>query len=125
MYEGQISDLYFNYVSRTYGNVLLWRGFTVDGDPAPAVESFRDRVAIYPLEIEISDEEIEAMEAAEINGEIDSLDPSLEDPADGAIRFVSLSGSAINTIHSSDFGFFEEVDELVQEGIELTETEIR
>jgi hypothetical protein len=115
MYDGQISDLYFNYVSRTYGNLLMWRGFTVDGDPAPAVQSFRDEVDIYPLEFEITDEEIEAMEAAEITEEIDDPEDPAEAPQEGAMRFVSLSGKPMNTIHSNDFHFFEEVDELVQE----------
>jgi hypothetical protein len=119
MYEGQISELYFNYVSRTFGNLLFWRGFAVNGDPAPAVQSFRNHVQIYPLEFEISDDEIEAMEASEITPEIDETGDAeaLEEEVlpDDAVRFVDLSGKPMNTISSSDFGFFEEIDELVQE----------
>jgi len=115
-YDGQISDLYFNFVSRTYGNILMWRGFTVDGDPAPAAQSFRDHVQIYPLEFEITDEEIEAMEAYAITNEIDGPgEPDDETLPEDAMRFVNLSGTPMNTIHSNDFGFFEEIDELVQE----------
>jgi hypothetical protein len=116
MYEGQISDLYFNYVSPTYGNLLLWRGFTVDGDPAPAVQSFRNHVQIYPLEIEITDEEIAAMQAAEIAAETGEAEaPDTESENEDGVRFVSLTGKPMNTVHANDFNFFREVYELVQE----------
>jgi hypothetical protein len=120
-YEGQISDLYFNFVSETYGNVLSWRVLAPDADPAPAVQNLKEHVEIYPLEIEISDEEIEAMEAAEGAGELGS-EPDGDDASsessqvdDEAVRFVSLSGKSMNTIAASDFHLFEQVDELVQE----------
>jgi hypothetical protein len=116
-YEGQISDLYFNFVSPTFGNFLLWRGFPVNGDPGPAVKSLAEHVRIYPLEFEISDEEIEAMETVEVTGDLDAAaeDDSLEEEPEGSVQFVNLTGRSMNTVHSNDFHFYEEINELVQE----------
>jgi hypothetical protein len=129
MYEGQISDLYFNFVSSTYGNILLWRrelsgsdavkSASAERQPTPTAQVFEDHVQIYPLEFEITDEEIEAMGAAKQVEEIDDDEggPEVEEEEapDNAAQFVSLTGRPINTIHSSDFKFYEEINELVQE----------
>lgn len=108
-YQGQISERYFNYVSRTRGNLLLWRGFNDPADPARAVADIKNAVKIDPLEFEISDEEIDL-----------TAQPSAEDAGageedEGTVRFISMTGKSINTIHSNDFSFYEEIDELVQE----------
>ncbi len=111
-YQGQISERYFNYVSRTRGNVLLWRGFPREGDPVSAVAEIEKTLRIYPLEFEISDEEIDI--AAEAAAEAAAGDQPAEEE-EGSVRFVRLSGESFNTVHSNDFGFYREIDELVQE----------
>ncbi|MEE9238656.1 MAG: DUF1254 domain-containing protein [Thermodesulfobacteriota bacterium] len=87
-YEGEIPDGYFVYKSPTYGNILMWRGFLVDGDPKPAVENIKKNARIYPLS-----------QAANLPEQ----------------KFVNLSGKAFNTIHANNFKFYEEVNEIVQE----------
>jgi hypothetical protein len=39
-YTGDVPKGYFVYKSRTFGNIFFTRGFLVDGNPGPAVESF-------------------------------------------------------------------------------------
>ncbi len=87
-YDGPVPDDYFVYRSPTYGNLLMWRGFLVDGDPRPAVESIKEHARIYPL-------------------------AQASNPPEQ--RFVNVSGREINTIHANDFEFFEEVNQVVQE----------
>ena len=112
-YEGQISERYFNYVSRTRGNILMWRGFPRGGDPAPAVEEIEKTLQIYPLEFEISDDEIDFAAEAAAEGSATGRLPAEEEGE--TVRFVSLSGKSFNTVHSNDLGFYREIDELVQE----------
>lgn len=116
-YEGQISELYFNFVSSTYGNLLMWRDLRAAEGSAPVVERLENHLKIYPLEIEISDEEIEAMQAAAAaTTESDPNEvPGDEALAEDQVRFVDLTGKAINTVPSSDYGFYDQVHELVQE----------
>ncbi len=38
-YQGEVPEGYFVFRSATFGNVFFWRGFLVDGDTRPAVES--------------------------------------------------------------------------------------
>jgi hypothetical protein len=87
-YEGEVPDGYYTYRSSTFGNVLLWRGYLVNGDPRPAVESMKQHIRIYPL-------------------------AQRESPPEQ--KFVNLSGREFNTIHANDFTFFEEVHQVVQE----------
>lgn len=95
-YEGQLSERYFAYRSRTFGHLLTWRGLAVDGDPAPTVERIRSNLHIYPFEVELEK----------------LLD---EDPEQETTQLISLSGKSINTIPASDFGFYEDIAELVRE----------
>ncbi len=108
-YQGQISERYFNYVSRTRGNLLMWRGFLDPADPGRAVQDIKKSLEIYPLEFEISDEEID------LTAQASTGDPDAGAEKEDAVRFVAMTGKSINTIHSNDFGFYEEIDELVQE----------
>jgi hypothetical protein len=87
-YEGEVPDGYHTYRSATFGNILLWRGFLVNGEPKPAVESMKQHIRIYPL-------------------------AQRESPPEQ--KFVNLSGREFNTIHANDFTFFEEVHQVVQE----------
>ncbi len=87
-YDGPVPSGYFVYRSPTYGNTLMWRGFLVDGDPGPAVESIKQHARIYPL-------------------------AQASNPPEQ--RFINVSGREVNTIHANDYEFFEEVNQVVQE----------
>jgi len=87
-YDGDVPEGYFTFQSATYGNLLIWRGFLVDGDPEPAVASLKANTHIYPL-------------------------AQFDNPPEQT--FVNVSGHHFNTIHANDFTFFEEVNEVIQE----------
>jgi hypothetical protein len=87
-YTGNVPQGYFVFKSQTFGNILFWRGFLVNGDTKPAVENFKKHARIYPL----------AMAA----------NPPVQ-------KFVNISGQAFNTIHANNFHFYEEVNQLIQE----------
>ena len=87
-YEGKVPNGYFTYRSPTYGNILFWRGFLADGDPKPAVESFKKITKIYPL----------------------------NRPQDrDKMKFLNWSGKEFNTIHANTFEIYEEINMLIQE----------
>jgi len=87
-YDGEVPDGYYTFESPTYGNWLIWRGFQVDGDPAPAVASMKANTHIYPL--------------------ADRDKPPEQ-------KFVNVSGQYFNTIHANDFSYFEEVAQVIHE----------
>jgi hypothetical protein len=87
-WAGDVPDGYFSFRSPTYGNVMFWRGFLVDGDPGPAVQSARDMIKIYPLGT--------SADRAEMG-------------------FRNSSGKSFNTIHANDIHFYEEVREVIDE----------
>ena len=78
---------YFVAHSPTYGVWFAGRGFKVNGDPKPAVETIKRTLRIYPL--------------AQKNP------PPTE--------FINVSGIPNNTIHANNFAFYEELNQLVQE----------
>ena len=75
-------------VARPSATMFGTRGFQVNGDPKPGVDSIKQHLRIYPL--------------------AQAANPP-------ATNFVNVSGKAFNTIHAMDFSFFEEVNEVVQE----------
>ncbi|HET9016936.1 MAG TPA: DUF1254 domain-containing protein [Thermomicrobiaceae bacterium] len=87
-YTGDVPDGYYVLRSRTYGNLLLFRGFIVDGDLRPAVENTKAHFRAYPL-------------------------ARAENPP--AVTFVNISGAAFNVIHPSDATFYDAIAEVVQE----------
>jgi len=60
----------------------------VNGDPKPGVESIKEHLRIYPL--------AQATNPPKTN-------------------FINVSGKAFNTIHATDFNYYEEVNQVVQE----------
>jgi hypothetical protein len=86
-YEGEVPDGYFVFGTNTRGNWVIWRGFQVDGDPAPAVETTKKTFRLYPLS-------------------------QKNNPP--KMNFVNVSGKFNNTIHRMDYGIFEEINEVVQ-----------
>ena len=87
-YKGEVPEGYHVFKSQTFGNWFGTRGFLVNGDPKPGVDSIKQHLRIYPL--------------------AQAANPP-------ATNFVNVSGKAFNTIHAMDFSFFEEVNEVVQE----------
>jgi len=87
-YKGSVPDGYFVLRPPTYNMWLFFRGFLEDGSPAPAVASIKKNLRIYSLS-------------------------KKDNPP--AMNIVDGSGKYFNTIHSLDFFFFEEVNEVVQE----------
>ena len=87
-YMGEVPQGYFVFKCRTFGNAFFTRGFLVNGDPGPAVESFHKTMRSYPL------------------SEAGSPHPA---------KFVNWSGKAFNTIGANDYSFYEDVNTVVQE----------
>ncbi|WP_349254309.1 DUF1254 domain-containing protein [Rhizobium sp. CB3171] len=85
-YKGTPPKGYYVFKSHTFGNLLATRAFLVNGDPKPAAENLR-KVRIYPLS--------QATRPPET-------------------KLINVSGKAFNMIHSMDFSFFEEVNDVVQ-----------
>jgi len=86
-YTDEVPEGYFVLRSKTYGNLVFWRGFLEDGSTRPAVESSRKFAKVYPL--------------------FEAANPP-------PMKFINVSGKAFNTIHTNDFHFYEEVNDLVQ-----------
>jgi hypothetical protein len=86
-YKGEVPGGYFVMRPRTYGVWAPGRGMLVDGDPKPAVESIKKLLKIYPL--------------------AQAANPPVT-------KFTNMSGIPHNTIHSNDFGFYEEIHAILQ-----------
>lgn len=87
-YDGSVPEGYFVARSATYGNLLFWRGFLVDGDPGPATRQAKERVKIYPF--------------------------AWQHDRDRT-RFKNVSGLSFNTVHANDIDFYRELNVVVQE----------
>ena len=86
-YDGKRPDGMFVAESPSHINWLVLRGFLVDGKTDAATALFTEKVKIYPLS-----------EAA--------------DPPD--MEFISISERPMNTIHANDFGFYDEIAEVIR-----------
>ena len=86
-YEGDVPAGYFVARTKTYGNWVIWRGFPVNGDCAPAVSTTKKIFRVYPLS-------------------------QKDNPP--KMKFINVSGVFNNTIHRMDYGIFEEINEVVQ-----------
>jgi hypothetical protein len=87
-YTDEVPEGYFVFHSKTFGNWFGWRGFAVNGDTKPAVETTKKLAKVYPL-------------------------AQAKNPP--PMKFINISGKAFNTIHANDFTFFEEINHVVQE----------
>jgi hypothetical protein len=87
-YTDAVPEGYFVLRPPTFNNLMFFRGFVVDGSTAPAVANAKKNLRIYPL-------------------------AKKDNPP--KMNFVNASGKYFNTIHSLDYSFFEEVNEVVQE----------
>ncbi|HEV2804276.1 MAG TPA: DUF1254 domain-containing protein [Chthoniobacterales bacterium] len=79
---------YFVFKSATFGNWYLSRGFLVDGSPEKRADIIKKNTRIYPLS--------------------QAANPPEQ-------KFTNISGVPHNTINANDYGFFEQVNQLVQE----------
>jgi hypothetical protein len=86
-YQGKVPAGYHIARSRTFEVWLAIRGFTVDGDPSPAIAAFKKDFHIYPI-------------------------AQASNPP--ATKFVNMSGKYLNSIQATDYTFFEQLDRIVQ-----------
>jgi hypothetical protein len=110
-YDGSLPDSGFHVRhSRTTRALLLGRSFinaNPDQDPAPTVEVIKSTLKLYPYAQGGFGTSIGTL----LEGQVHP-DPPVDIPE---TKFVEGSGQAFNTIPPSDFGFFELLNELVQD----------
>ena len=107
-YDGPLPDSGFHVGhSRTTRVVLLGRSFMVDDDPAPTVELIKSTLKLYPYARGGFGTSIGTL----LEGHVQP-DPHADVPE---TVFVEGSGNAFNTIPPSGIGFYELLNELVQE----------
>lgn len=87
-YKGKVPAGYYAYKANTYNLLFGTRGFVINGDTKTPVANMKEKLKIYPLS--------------------KAANPP-------ATNFINSSGKFINTIHSMDFNFFKEVNDVVQE----------
>jgi hypothetical protein len=88
-YEGEVPEGLVVVRPRTFGMFLAWRGFLDEhGDPGPAVAAIKANTRVYPL-------------------------CQLSDPS--AMTFVNVSPEPFCTVGPGDYGFWELLNEVVQE----------
>ncbi|WP_436640406.1 DUF1254 domain-containing protein [Microbaculum sp. FT89] len=107
-YDGPLPEGGF-FVAHARTNYLLYaaRTYLVDGDPAPAVQTIKANLRIYPYTPGGFGTSI----ATALEGVV-----RLEgNPPPPETTFTELSGKAFNTIPPSDFGFFELINENYQQ----------
>lgn len=86
-FEGEIPDGYFVYHTKTYGNLVFWRGFIENGSTAPAVAASKKYAKIYSLK--------------------DAANPP-------PMKFIDASGKHFNTIGAGSYKFYEDINNIVQ-----------
>jgi hypothetical protein len=107
-YDGSLPDSgYHVRNSRTTRVLLLGRSFLTNDDPAPTVQTIKSTLKLYPYAEGGFGTSIGTL----LEGHVHP-DPPAEIPE---TKFVEGSGLAFNTIPPSDFGFFELLNELVQD----------
>ena len=99
-YKGALpKDGYYTARSLSNVNILVLRGFLVDGKPDAASKMFREGIKVYPLSKAASP-------------------PKME--------FVNGSKIPFNTIHANTFEFYRELDQVIQkEPVDFIDPELR
>jgi hypothetical protein len=107
-YEGPLPDGgYFVARSRTNRVLYAARSFLVNDDPSPAVENIKKNLKVYPYTPGGYGTSIAT--ALEGNVRLGQNPPLPE------TRFIEASGRSFNTIPPSGYGFFEMINENVQQ----------
>jgi hypothetical protein len=107
-YDGPLPNSGFHVAhSRTSRALLLGRSFLTDDDPAPTVETIKSTLKLYPYAPGNAGTSIATL----LEGHVKPAPPvQVPDTV-----FVEGSGKAFNTVPPSDFGFFELMNEAVQD----------
>ena len=107
-YDGLLpQDGYFVAHAKTNTILYMVRAYIADGnDPKPAVENIKENLKIYPYAPGSYGTSI----AQALGGGIKLAG----EPEIPAMKFINGSGQSFNTIPPSDYGFFEMVNENVQ-----------
>jgi hypothetical protein len=107
-YDGPLPDSGFHVChARTTRVTALGRGFMVDNDPKVPAEAIRNGVRLSPY--------VPGAQGTAIGTFLAGKAPLGAAPAVPGTRFIELSGAAFNTIPPNDFGYWEIVNELVQQ----------
>jgi len=107
-YDGPLPDSgYHVFSSRTTRVTLIGRAFMVDNDPAIPVAAIREGVRVHPYVPGAYGTAVSSYLAG--SAPLGAAQPAGETP------FIEASGMPINTIFPNDFGFWELVNELVQQ----------
>ncbi|TWT60929.1 DUF1254 domain-containing protein [Rubinisphaera italica] len=86
-YQGDVPEGYHVAKTETHGNWVLWRGFQEDGSTKPAVDATKKHFRVYALS-------------------------QKDNPP--KMSFVNVSGKFHNTIHRMDYGYWEELNDVIQ-----------
>lgn len=98
-YAGERPEGWFVAESPSAVNLVILRGFLLDGRPDAAVHLFRSGVRVYPLALR-------------------NNPPTME--------WSSLSGAVVNTVHANDFSFYEEIAQVIaKEPVDVIDAETR
>jgi len=98
---------YFVAHCRTNTALYALRAFIVDGnDPKPAVENIKENLKIYPY--------VPGSYGTPIAEALEGKVRLAAEPKIPETKFINGSGRSFNTIPPSDFGFFEMINENVQ-----------
>ena len=107
-YDGPLPDSGYHVGhSRTSRALLLGRSFLTDDDPAPTVATIKSKLKLYPYAPGTAGTSV-----ATLLGGLGRPAPAAPVPE---TVFVEGSGKAFNTVPPSDFGFFELMNEVVQD----------
>ncbi|WP_417746952.1 DUF1254 domain-containing protein [Rosistilla oblonga] len=107
-YDGPLPEGgYFIAHSKTNRVLYAARSFLVENDPKPAVENIKKNLKLYPYTPGGFGTSI----AEALEGEVKlGMNPPLPET-----KFIEASGKSFNTIPPSDYGFFEMINENVQQ----------
>jgi hypothetical protein len=111
-YQGQLSEQYFIIKSPTYGNLLMWRGLGAHADAGATADAWKQAIRITPFDVPLL-EDLGFDEEQGLEAQPEDEEP-MQEPEERT-RFVSVSGRPLHTIAPSDFGFYRDIDTLVQE----------
>ncbi|MGB5249631.1 MAG: DUF1254 domain-containing protein, partial [Gammaproteobacteria bacterium] len=107
-YDGPLPEGgYFIAHSKTNRVLYASRAFLVNEDPKPAVENIKKNTKLYPY--------TPGGTGTSIATALDGTVRLAENPPIPPTKFVEGSGKSFNTIPPSDFGFFEMINENVQQ----------
>jgi hypothetical protein len=107
-YDGPLPDSGYHVGhSRTSRALVLGRSFLTADDPAPTVETIKSTLKLYPYAPGNAGTSIATL----LEGRVRPAPPA---PATETV-FVEGSGKAFNTVPPSDYGFFELINEAVQD----------